>query len=236
MRKLFLIAIATMLVLPNCAKYRNLQPIVQPEQKHFVEQNNIQVATKKLSGNDCKDYFGNKRLVKKYDVIQLCIKNKRISPITLRAENISVPIERQKTVYKWLSLNTTGRVFARIIVGTALAGTACVSLLGAALFSMFGPITSTSYCLLGVTTICAAGAVGTVLYTPIAATKNKKRNINTKNYIHSIVFGRNEKLTIAPSETANKVIFVTKKQSVENFDVTFISDGMAPVAKFACHV
>ena len=235
-KKVFLLPLVALLLFPSCARYRKLQPIVQLEPEHFVEKNNIQVATKKLSSGDCKNYFGNKRIVKKYDVIQLHIKNKRLSPITLNAENISVYLEKKRKIYKHLSLNTTGRIFSRIILGTLLTGATLASFVLADLFSLIGPTTLESYCLLGTSIAFAAGAVGTVAYAPVAAIKNRTRNMNIKSYINDVVFGSNEELTIAPSETANKVIFVPKKQVLNCFDITISTQNSTPVAKFTCTV
>jgi hypothetical protein len=236
MRKIFLLPITALLLLPSCIKYRKLQPIIKPEPEHFVEKNNIQVATKKLSRDDCKDYFGNKRIVKKYDVIQLCIKNNRLSPITLNAENISIPLETKRKVYKNLSVNTALGVFVGIAFPVALL---CASLASAAVCLCAGLLAATaggggakaSNRALYASAGFAAGAVVSIPSTAIRGAQARRRNQNIKHYVNSIVFGLNDELTIAPGKIINKVIFVPKKQSKEKFDIMFI-----PETKFNCTI
>lgn len=236
MRKIIALSICSLFLLPSCARYRRLQPIAQPEPQQFVEQNGIQLAVTKLSANDCKNYFGNKRLVKKYDAIQLSVKNNRFSPVTLHAKDISLPLERKRDVYKNLSLNTTGRVLASVIAGTLLAGVALTLGIFIALPGMFGGSLTRDRLAGTVILGGATGALGIVAYAPATATKNRKRNITIKDYINTIVLGPNDTLVLESGKTINKILFVPKKNKTTSFDLTLTNEDLSPVAKFTCGV
>lgn len=110
-RLLGIVVLGTLLlVLPHCAKY-SPSPLPHPVGEE-QEKSNIKIVTRKLSAKECAACFDEKSVSKKYDVIQLYVKNKNKKPIVLSANNISVPVESSKDVCHKIHRNTAGRVAA----------------------------------------------------------------------------------------------------------------------------
>jgi hypothetical protein len=118
MRKIFLMTIATILVLPNCAKYR---PTALPHPAGERQQSNgVTVITRKLTSQECRNSFDSKFLSKKYDAIQIYIQNKSNENVVLSSTNITLPIASKKDVCRKIYRNTAGRVASYGAVGILL--------------------------------------------------------------------------------------------------------------------
>ena len=95
---LFFVSVTSLIILAGCAKYKP-SPTPFPTGKK-QELNNIKVVTRKISPQEVKICFDSTNLAKKYDAVQVYIKNNSTKSIILNSQNISLPILSAKEVCK----------------------------------------------------------------------------------------------------------------------------------------
>jgi hypothetical protein len=94
--------------LSGCAKYKSSS--VPYPTGFSQEAEDIQVVTRKLSDRECITCFDSKTTAKKYDAVQMYVKNNRDKPIVLSANKLDIEIENVKNISKTIYRNTAGRV------------------------------------------------------------------------------------------------------------------------------
>ena len=220
----------------GCSKY-NTHNLFVPSGA-AQESNDLVLITKKLSRDECKAYFSSKSLSKKYDPIQIYIENRGNQTVKLSANNIDLPIEKSRVIYKKISSNTALKIFGYCTLTVGLLSLSALSLLTGALCSPLfgGPITLTTKVLFGVSAVSCGAAMGTAVAGPVDGVKSRSANQKLKDDIHYKILGHGESIVIKPHQAINKVIFVKKRYSKNQFLLKLLNSNNEPAAEFNCHI
>jgi hypothetical protein len=121
LKKIFLIlnSLFLLLFLSSCAKYdgKKLSKPYAP----VHEKNNIEVAQKALTENECKEYFGGRNLLKRgYQPIQIYVKNNSDRTMYINPNYITLPLEPASSVAKKLHRDIGWKVTKYFFIGGPL--------------------------------------------------------------------------------------------------------------------
>ncbi|MBD3273562.1 hypothetical protein GF385_04415 [Candidatus Dependentiae bacterium] len=105
-----------LLSLPNCAKYEGKK--LNSPQAPIHEKDNIEVAKKALTQEECKEYFGGRNLMKRgYQPVHIYVKNNTNKTIYLNPDYIELPLESASSVARKMHRNVGWKVTKYFIIG-----------------------------------------------------------------------------------------------------------------------
>jgi len=112
---LYFLAVSSLFLFSGCAKYKPSQiPFPSGEKQ---KANNIKIVTRKLSDKEVKICFDSQKLSKKYDAVQIYVKNNSDKTIILNAQQISLPVISAKEICKTTYRETAARITSYAIPG-----------------------------------------------------------------------------------------------------------------------
>ena len=105
-----------LLILPNCAKYDGKKLTAPRAPIH--EKENIEVAKKALTEEECKEYFsGRNILARGYQPVHIYVKNNTNKTLYLNPDYITLPLEPSTSVARKMYRNTGWKITKYFIIG-----------------------------------------------------------------------------------------------------------------------
>ncbi len=239
-QKFMLVALVSTIIgaLPGCKRKPGSAAYLRPLATYIDYQKTKQGITlraKKLSAEDCKSLLGNRagllfkkrRRKKPIMPIQISITNQTRSLVALQPKDINLELTPYNAVANRLQRSSFAQAFGKLFGGIAIAGT----LIAGSLVAL-----STSGVLLvvigSIKAFAPAALIGTsallitpfflVVATPAVSTATVvrtsrqnaaiKRNLKENSLRHTVL--------VEPGETLDTLIFVTKQQYKQEFDIT----------------